>query len=123
MGGWGRMVGLHAQRVNGVTVRTVGGEPRRASLSDRILIAANRCAAFFVSPVTPAHRNQARRCSVGARCRPCHRFTPPDTWTRPPSRAPRSLKIAPPKSVCSCRQLQNIRLSADAANSLTRTQN
>jgi hypothetical protein len=33
------MVGLHAQRVNGVTVCTVGSEPRRGSLSDRILIA------------------------------------------------------------------------------------
>jgi nicotinate-nucleotide pyrophosphorylase len=44
------MAGLDAQRVNGVTVWTGGSEPWRGSLSDRILIAENRCAAFFVSP-------------------------------------------------------------------------
>ena len=42
------------QRLNGVTVRTVGSEPWRGSLSDRILIAENRCAAFFVSTMSPA---------------------------------------------------------------------
>jgi hypothetical protein len=41
------MVGLQAQRVNGVTVCTGADEPWRASLSDRILIAENRCAALF----------------------------------------------------------------------------
>ena len=47
------MVGLLAQRLKGATVCTVGSEPWRASVSDRILIAANRCAAFFVSTVSP----------------------------------------------------------------------
>src|SRR5919198_229584 len=46
------MVGLLAQRLKGVTVRTVGSEPRRGSLSNRVLIAENRCAAFFVSTVS-----------------------------------------------------------------------
>ena len=52
-----------AQRLKGVTVCTVGSEPWRGSLSDRILIAENRCAALFVSTVSP-DRNQDRRCSV-----------------------------------------------------------
>src|SRR6266487_3311131 len=38
------------QRLKGVTVCTVGSEPWRGSLSDRILIAENRCAAFSFQP-------------------------------------------------------------------------
>ena len=51
--------GLHFMQVsrggvlNSVTVCTVGSEHWRGSLSDRILIAESRCAAFFVSPVAP----------------------------------------------------------------------
>jgi hypothetical protein len=54
--------GLHLMHVScsgglkGVTVCTVGSEPWRGSLSDRILIAENRCAALFVSTVSPARR-------------------------------------------------------------------
>jgi hypothetical protein len=51
----------------------VGSELWRGSLSDRMLIAANPCAALFVSTVSP----DDRRCSAGARCRSCHRFTCP----------------------------------------------
>jgi hypothetical protein len=52
-----------AQRVNGVTVCTGADEPWRGSLSDRTLIAENRCAALFVSTVSPAR-------SLCAGCRP-----------------------------------------------------
>jgi hypothetical protein len=48
------MAGLHAQRVNSVTVWTVGSEPWRGSLSDRTLISENRCTALFVSTGSPA---------------------------------------------------------------------
>jgi hypothetical protein len=46
--------GLHLMQVSrgelkGLTVCTVASEPWRGSLSDRILIAENRCAAVFVS--------------------------------------------------------------------------
>ena len=64
----------------------------------RILIAENRCAAFFVSPVSPDG------VAVGAGCRSCHRS-----------------RIG--KSARSCRQLQNIRLSSAAANPLSRSHN
>jgi hypothetical protein len=83
-------VGLHLMQVSRAaagstvwTVCTVRSEPWRGSLSDRLLIAESRCAVFFVPPVSPARRNQDRSC-MGARCRSCHRFTRPDTWTRPP---------------------------------------
>jgi hypothetical protein len=38
-------------------------EPRRGPLSDRILIAANRCAALFVSPVSPETRIGTAACA------------------------------------------------------------
>jgi hypothetical protein len=41
------------ERLKGVTVCTVGDEPWRGSLSDRILTAKNRIAALFVSTVSP----------------------------------------------------------------------
>src|SRR5258705_7142443 len=44
--------------LNSVTVCTVGSEHWRGSLSDRVLIAENRCAALFVSTESPARRNQ-----------------------------------------------------------------
>jgi hypothetical protein len=64
--------------LNGVTVCTVGSEPWRASLSNRILTAKHRCAALFVSTVSPAR-------SLCAGCRPPREtLTPTRTWTRPP---------------------------------------
>ncbi len=53
-----------AQRLKGVTVCTIGDEPWRGSLSDRILIAENRCTALFVSTGSPTRK--PRRGSVGA---------------------------------------------------------
>ena len=54
MGGWGRMRRFCARcrcrggsRLKGVTVCTVGSEPWRGSLSDRILIAENRWRRFL----------------------------------------------------------------------------
>ena len=43
-------VSRQTQACNGLTVQ---GEHWRGSLSDRVLIAENRCAAFFVSPMSP----------------------------------------------------------------------
>jgi hypothetical protein len=71
--------------LNSVTVCPVGSELWRGSLSGRTLIAENRCAALFVSTVSPETRIGTAACaSVGA----CYRFTRPDTWPKaPPSRA------------------------------------
>ena len=120
------MVGLHAQWVNGVTVCTVGRELWRGALSDRILIAENRCAAFFVSTVSgtqPLRRMSAARrivershpdCRKLVRC--SFRFNPvPRRLQNSGNR--QKLPIHAPSSV------QNIRLSADAANPLSRSRN
>jgi len=90
-GGWGRIVGLHID--TGVARQRFHGQR---------LIAKSSCAASFhpwrrlfaapgadrttASPVRIVERSHCH-CSEGARCRPWDRFTPPGTWTRPPSRA------------------------------------
>jgi hypothetical protein len=72
--------------LNGVTVRTGGSEPRRRSLSDRILIAT--CAALFVSTVSP---DSETRIGAAARAPGVDRATvhppgagPTPTWTGAP---------------------------------------
>jgi hypothetical protein len=68
-----RCVGLHLMQVSrqppqGFNGCTVGSEPWRASLSDRVLIAENRCTAFCVSPfhrtLKPGSALQRRRASI-----------------------------------------------------------
>jgi len=58
------------------------GRPWQGSLSDRILIAENRCAALFVSTVSPDSETAALQCGRPVSIVPP--FTRPDTWTRPP---------------------------------------
>src|SRR4051794_5980699 len=55
---------------------------RVSSLSDRTLIAENRCAALFVSTVSPDSETAALQCGRPVSIAPP--FTRPDTWTRPP---------------------------------------
>ena len=101
--------GLHLMQcrgggLKGLTVQTVGSETGE-DLSDRILIAENRCAALFVSPVSPETRLGTAACaSVGAR----YRFTRPGRGR--PSRASPS-------------SLQKIRLSSDGDNPLNGIRN
>jgi len=61
-----------------------------------------RCAAFFFSPVSSERRNEigAAVCAPGVDV----------------PLSPARIMLTPLKSARSCRQLQNIRLSADAAN-------
>ena len=89
-----------------MTVCTVGSEPWQGSLSDRILIAENRCAALFVSTVSPAR-------SLCAGCRP------PPLHGQGPRLACRAIPIAAPAPS----SVQKIRLSSDGANQLNGSQN
>jgi hypothetical protein len=80
-----------------------------------------RCAAFFVSPMSPDSETAALQCGRPVSTVPP--FTRPDTWTRPPvSRVEwDGCRIAiVPAAADSCK---NIRLSADAANPLNRSRN
>jgi hypothetical protein len=92
--------------LKGVTVCTVGSEPWQGSLSDRILIAENRCAALFVSTVSPAR-------SLCAGCRP------PPLHGQGPRLACRAIPIAAPAPS----SVQKIRLSSDGANQLNGSRN
>jgi hypothetical protein len=83
------MVGLHAQRVNDVTVCTVGSEPWRGSLSDRTLIAETGAPLFSFQP---CHRHAETRIGAAvwvpgvdrATVSPAGRMlTPTPTWTGP----------------------------------------
>src|SRR4029453_16165792 len=62
-----------------VTVCTVGSEPWRGSLSDRILIAENRCTALFVSTVSTDSETRIGA-AVGAGCRPPARNADPHPY-------------------------------------------
>src|SRR6516165_3027631 len=101
------MVGLHAQRINGVTVCTVGSELWRGSLSasarqfrlllkglptsalrrmfcsDAILIAENRCAACQIA------RTHLHRCRTFVPAQMCTRRSRPSTPN------PLTIKIGP----------------------------
>src|SRR5262249_8492357 len=70
------MVGSHAQRVN-VTVCTVGSEPWRGSLSDRILMAETGALLFSFHP---CQRHITAAPDVGRRR---ETLTPTPTWTSP----------------------------------------
>src|SRR5262249_62193333 len=61
--------------VNSVTVCTGGSEPWRGSLSDRVLIAENRCAAFF--DCDTGTRKRDRHCSGAGRRSIVPPFHPP----------------------------------------------
>jgi hypothetical protein len=65
--------------LKGLTVQTVGSETGE-DLSDRILIAENRCAALFVSTVSPDSETAALQCGRPVSIVPP--FTHPDTWPR-----------------------------------------
>ena len=103
----GRMV-TDAHGCNGCTV---GSEHWRGSLSDRILIAENRCTALFVSTVSPDSETAALQCG-----RPVDRATvhPPGYMAQGPPFVP----DAPAPS-----SLQKIRLSSDGANQLNGSRN
>ena len=86
------MAGLHLMQVSrgglkGLTVCSVGSEPWQGSLSDRILIAENRCAALFVSTVSPDSETAALQCGRPVSIVPP--FTRPDTWPKAPRLARR----------------------------------
>jgi hypothetical protein len=101
------MVGLHAQRVNDVTVCTVGSEPWRGSLSDRTLIAETGAPLFSFQP---CHRHAETRIGAAvwvpgvdrATVSPAGRMlTPTPTWTGPTvSRVSQSSR----KSSCGARR-------------------
>ena len=59
-----------------------GAQHWQGSLSDRILIAENRCADLFVSTVSPDSETAALQCGRPVSIVPP--FTRPDTWPKAP---------------------------------------
>ena len=73
-----------APRLNSVTVRTVGSEPRRGSLSDRILIAVKPVRRSFRFNRVIGTQKRGRHCSGAGRRLIVPPFTRPDTWPKAP---------------------------------------
>ena len=79
-------------------------------MSDRILIAENRCAALFVSTVSPDSETAALQCGRPVSIVPP--FTRPDTWPKAP-RLARRMGYFPDCRTHASSSLQNIRPSSD----------